>query len=105
VREPGALAAINRAERQALLRGDIPRFTAATDSADWTPDPEITLRRYFAASSYDALIRRVRHGMKAVDAQAQLLATALALWRLRDLVAPLDDSGQRPGPEDMAPAV
>jgi lantibiotic modifying enzyme len=105
VREPEALEAINRAERQALLRGDIPRFTAATDSADWTPDPEITLRRYFAASSYDALIRRVRNGMKAVEAQARMLSTALALWRLRDLVVPLDDSAQRPGPEDMAPVV
>jgi lantibiotic modifying enzyme len=105
VREPAALAAISRAERQALLRGDIPRFTAATDSADWSPDPEITLRRYFAAASHNALIRRVRNGMKAAEAQARLLSSALALWKLRDLVAPLDDSRHRPGPEGVAPVV
>ena len=91
VGNPILFQAITRAEHRALQGGDIPRFTAATDSRDWTPDPELTIPEYFAAASHDALMERVQ-GLEAseFDEPARLLSTALALWGLRDLVSAAD---------------
>lgn len=65
VRDPRVRAAIAAAERAALVRGDIPRFVARTDSG------------------VAALIARARTlTVEYFAEQARLLRTALALWDL-----------------------
>lgn len=88
VQDPALLDAITAAERRALRAGDIPRFTATTDSSDWSVDGELTVPRCFATASQAALTTRLRRlDPSAADAEARLLSTALAMWSLRDLVA------------------
>ena len=107
VREPRLLEAIAAAEHAALRGGDIPRFVAATDSADWTPHPTLTVRGCFTTSSYAALMARARRLEPALfEEQARLLATALALWSLGGALAEAESGGgHRSGPEGVAPRV
>lgn len=63
--DPAALKTMSAAERQALSRGDIPRFVDSTEA------------------SCTALLARVRQLEPAIfEEQARLLQTALAVWRL-----------------------
>ena len=106
VREQTALEAITRVEQQALNRGDIPLFTAMTDSADWTVDEGITIRDCFTKPSYELLLERIRDlSREIVEEQARLLATALDFWNLHDLVAPSEDSGGGRGWKSVTPTV
>jgi lantibiotic modifying enzyme len=107
VREPRLLEAIAAAEHEALGGGDIPRFVAATDSADWMPHPTLTVRGCFTTSSYAALMARARRLEPALfEEQARLLTTALALWALGGAMAAAESGGgQRSGPEGVAPGV
>jgi lantibiotic modifying enzyme len=94
--DAAALEAITRVEHQALLCGDIPRFTAVTDNADWTLDRNVTISRYFAQPSYDLLVERIRRiEMPIVEEQARLLTSALDLWHLPSLLTPVERSSRR----------
>ncbi len=106
VRDPAALEAISRVEQRALNRGDIPRFTAMTDSGDWTVDEGITIRGCFMKPSDQLLVERVRGlSTEMVEEQARLLATALDFWNLPHLVAPSEDSGGSRAWKRVTPAV
>ena len=106
MRDRAALTAITRIEQRALSRGDIPRFTAMTDSADWTVDEGTTIRGCFTRPSDDLLVRRIR-GLRAekVEEHVRLLATALDFWNLHDLVTPREESGGGRDPKSVTPTV
>jgi lantibiotic modifying enzyme len=104
--DAAALEAITRAEHQALLCGDIPRFTAVTDSPDWAIDGDVKISRCFAQPSYDLLVERIRHlEMAIVEEQARLLTAALDFWHLPNLITPVENSGRHRGLKGMAPSV
>ena len=106
MRERAALEAITLVEQQALSRGDIPRFTAMTDSADWTVDEGTTIRGCFTRPSEELLVKRMR-GLRAekVEEQVRLLATALDFWNLHDLVMPREGSGDGRDSKSVTPTV
>lgn len=84
--DPGARKTMSAAERAALDRGDIPRFVNSTES------------------SCSALIARVRQLEPArFEEQAQLLRTALALWRLGGELAPVVQQHQKDEVEQRGP--
>lgn len=85
------------AERQALLQGDIPRFSVGVEAGALPVAPGVTIPDYFEAPSYAALTSRLRALGEAAIAEAAIAEAAIAEQAQWIREAALLSTGAEPG--------